>query len=621
MNPRLKPLAALLPLIFVASSQAETPILIASLDLIMVTATRQPMRTSELLSDVTVVESEELAQAGQSTLGDILGRQPGIEFYTSGSNGATGSVFMRGTNSGHTLVLIDGVRTGSATLGQMSSWSRLPASQIERIEILRGPASSLYGSDAIGGVIQIFTRQGDGPFKPFLEAGAGSYDTYTATGGFSGRQDGWRYALNASAYETRGFNSIKNQKNSAYNEDRDGFENKSISGNLAYSFAPGHEAGISVFHSDGENKYDSGFTKTSAAKDYRNQLAVSNFSAYLKNALTRDWASTLRIGRSVDDSENTTDGIQNSLFRTEQDLYSWQNDIKTGFGTFLLGLERLDQRVSGTGNYGVDQRTIDSALAGWSGNYEAHRLQANIRYDDNSQFGAKTTGAIAYGYRLNQNWRANLGYGTAFKAPSFNDLYYPLTYGSYGNPNLLPESSRNREAAIHFESGLHHVSLTWFLNDVKNLISWAETPPGSYAYTPSNTGKARLEGTTLAYEGTVGSFNLQANYNYLDPRDSDTGNQLARRANHYGAASIGQQIGLWDWRAEFTATDSRFDSNANTRKMAGYAVTNLYGAYRFSGDWSVFARVNNLFDRDYELAADFATPGLNAFLGVRYAPK
>ncbi|MBK7464917.1 MAG: TonB-dependent receptor [Betaproteobacteria bacterium] len=168
MNPRLKPLAALLPLIFVASSQAETPILIASLDPIMVTATRQPMRTSELLSDVTVVESEELAQAGQSTLGDILGRQPGIEFYTSGSNGATGSVFMRGTNSGHTLVLIDGVRTGSATLGQMSSWSRLPASQIERIEILRGPAASLYGSDAIGGVIQIFTRQGDGPFSPLL---------------------------------------------------------------------------------------------------------------------------------------------------------------------------------------------------------------------------------------------------------------------------------------------------------------------------------------------------------------------------------------------------------------------------------------------------------------------
>ncbi len=621
MYPRLKPLSALLPLVFVAPLQAATPLLVASLDPVMVTATRQPMRTSELLSDVSVVESEELAQAGQSTLGDILGRQPGVEFYTSGSNGATGSVFMRGSNSGHTLVLIDGIRAGSATLGQMSSWSRLPASQIERIEILRGPASSLYGSDAIGGVIQIFTKQGDGPFKPFFEAGVGSYDTYSATGGFAGRQNGWRYALNASTYETSGFNSVKNPKNSAYNQDRDGFEDKSVSGNLAYSFAPGHEAGISVFHSDGENKYDSGFSKTSAAKDYRNQLAVSSVSTYLKNALTGDWTSTLRLGQSIDDAENTTDGVRNSLFRTEQNQYSWQNDIKTGFGSFLLGVERLDQQVSGTGNYAVEQRTIDSVLAGWSGNYQAHRLQANIRYDDNSQFGGKTTGSIAYGYRLNPNWRASLGYGTAFKAPSFNDLYYPLTYGSYGNPDLLPESSRSREAAIHYESGLHHVSLTWFSNDVKNLISWVETPPGSYAYTPSNIGNAQLEGATLAYEGQVGDFNLQANYNYLDPRDSDTGRQLARRARHYGAASVGQQLGPWEWRAEVAASDRRFDNNANTRKMAGYAVTNLYGAYRFSGDWSVFARVNNVFDRDYELAADFATPGLNAFLGVRYAPK
>ncbi|MDP3639450.1 MAG: TonB-dependent receptor plug domain-containing protein, partial [Azonexus sp.] len=177
MYPRLKPLAAILSLIFVTPLQAETPTFLASLDPVMVTATRQSMRTSELLSDVSVIESEELAQAAQSTLGDILGRQPGVEFYTSGSNGATGSVFMRGTSSGHTLVLIDGVRAGSATLGQMSSWSRLPVSQIERIEILRGPASSLYGSDAIGGVIQIFTRRGDGPFKPFFEGGVGSYDT------------------------------------------------------------------------------------------------------------------------------------------------------------------------------------------------------------------------------------------------------------------------------------------------------------------------------------------------------------------------------------------------------------------------------------------------------------
>lgn len=318
---------------------------------------------------------------------------------------------------------------------------------------------------------------------------------------------------------------------------------------------------------------------------------------------------------------NTTDGTQSSLFRTDQDQYSWQNDIKTGVGNFLLAVERLDQKVSGTGNYSVESRTIDSVLAGWSGNYLSHRLQTNLRYDDNSQFGGKTTGSIAYGYRIDPNWRTNISYGTAFKAPSFNDLYYPLTFGSYGNPNLLPESSRNREAAIHYERGLHHVSLTWYLNQVDNLIAWNETAPGSFAYTPVNVGKARLEGTTLAYEGQISNFNLQANYNYLDPRDTDTGRQLARRATNFGAASLGQQIGPWEWRVEMLASDRRFDNASNTRKLGGYALTNLYGAYRFTGDWSVFARVNNVFDRDYELAADFATPGVNAFVGVRYSPK
>ena len=612
MYPRFKPFAALLPLIFAMPAEAQQ---LASLSSVVVTATRQAERTDEVLSDVTVIEADQLAQAGQSTLGDILSRQPGIEFYTSGSNGATASVFMRGTGSGHTLVLIDGIRAGSASLGQMSSWSRLPANQIERIEILRGPASSLYGSDAIGGVIQIFTRQGDGPFKVHGEVGGGTYNTREASGGFSGSQDGWRYALNAATYRTGGFNSIKNPQANGYNPDRDGFFDKSLSGSLAYSFARGHEAGVNVFYSDGESKYDSGYSASAAAKDYRNQLAVSNLSAYMRDALTSFWTSTVRVGHGTDDSKNLTNGTQSSLFRTDQQQYVWQNDFRSGIGNFLLGFERLEQSVSGTGNFVTDQRDINSVLGGWNGHYGAHRMQANLRYDDNSQFGGKTTGSIGYGYRLNQNWRANVSYGTAFKAPSFNDLYFPLTFGYQGNPDLRPEHSRNREAAVHYETGSHHVSLTWFLNQVENLISW------SGVTTPVNIGNARLEGVTLAYEGQIRNFNLQANYNYLDPRDASTGHQLARRASNYGSASIGQLLGAWEWRAEMQASDRRFDTDANTRKMGGYAIANLYSAYHWDANWSVFARVNNVFDRDYELAADYATPGTSVFVGLRYSPK
>lgn len=612
MHSRLKPLAALLPLCFSISATAQQ---LTSLDPVMVTATRQPMRASELLSDISVIESEELRQAGQSTVGDILSRQPGIEFSTSGSNGATGSVLMRGTSSGHTLVLIDGMRVGSASLGQMSSWSRIPASQIDRIEILRGPASSLYGSDAIGGVIQIFTRRGDGPMRVHAEVGSGTYDTYAGNLGISGGVAGFHYALDVSAYTTDGFSNIRNPRNSSYNPDRDGYNFQTVSGALSYDIAKGHEIGAQFFHSDGTNLYDSGSSKSTAAKDYRNQLSLSSFNTYLKNQFTSNWTSTVRLGHSTDDSKNLTNGVQSSLFRTDQDQYLWQNDLKTGVGNFLLGVERLEQNLSGTGNFRVSSRTIDSVLAGWNASYQGHSLQTNVRYDDNSQFGGKTTGSAAYGYRFTQNWRANIGYGTAFKAPSFNDLYYPLTFGYQGNPNLRPEFAHNREAAIHFETGSHHVSLTYFLNRVSNLISW------SGVTTPGNVGTAELEGYTLAYEGRVDSFILGANYNYLDPRDKTTGNQLARRAQNYGSVNVGQLIGPWEWRVEWQARDHSYDTDANTRKLGGYSLTNLYGAYRFAKDWSAFARINNLFDKNYELVGDFGTPGFNAFVGIRYSPK
>lgn len=606
---RPTPIALLIPLLFADLANGAE---LLALNTVQVTATRQAMRTNEVLSDVSVIERASLEQAGQSTLGDILARQPGVEFASSGSNGATGSLYMRGTSSGHTVVLIDGVRVGSASLGQMSSWSRIPVSQIERIEILRGPASSLYGNDAIGGVVQIFTRRGEGPLKFNAEVGAGTYDTQMETVGFSGGENGWHYAAQVAHNQTRGFNSVIKQNNSAYNPDRDNFSNTNFSGNLGYTLAKGHEVGASYFFSDGESGYDSTSPKTAV---YRNQLAISTLSTFLKNAITENWTSTLRLGQSTDDSRNLKNGAQDSLFKTTQRQYTWQHDFKLPIGNLLFALERLDQSVTGTGRYPVEDRTIDSVLLGWNGQIGNHRLQINARNDSNSQFGDKTTGAVAYGYQLTQNWRANASLGTAFKAPSFNDLYYPLTFGYKGNPNLKPESSINQEAALHYDNGRHHVGLTVFQNRVSDLISW------SGLTTPINIGEAKIQGATLSYEGKLADYDLNASYSHLDPRDRTTHHLLARRAQNYGSASLGKQLGAWEWRVEFQAQGQRFDTDANTRKLAGYALTNLYGAYQFERDWSVFARVNNVFDRNYELAADYATPGLNAFIGVRYAPK
>lgn len=215
-----------------------------------------------------------------------------------------------------------------------------------------------------------------------------------------------------------------------------------------------------------------------------------------------------------------------------------------------------------------------------------------------------------------------MSYGTAFRAPSFNDLYWPFTsYGAWGtyqgNPNLQPEMAYNREASLHYDKGAHRISGTWFLNRVNNLIASS----GGLNAMPVNVGNARLEGLGVHYDGRFGDYVLEGNLNHQDPRNADTDKLLVRRARNFGALALGKTQGAWDWRVEYQFSGHRYDDAANTKRMRGYDLVNLYGAYRFQPDWSVFARINNVLDRDYTLAEGYATPGLNLFVGLRYAPK
>lgn len=588
----------------------------AALSPIVVTATRQAMRANELLSDVTVIEHDDIEQAGpSSTIAELLARQPGVEMVRNGSPGSVTDIRLRGANANQTILMIDGVRVGSATTGS-PTWSRIPLSEIDRVEILRGPASSVYGNDAIGGVVQIFTRRGDGPARVFVEAGAGTQDTNSAAVGISGGNNGWHYNLNTASLRTRGISNIVNPGASGYNPDKDGYNSLATSGGLSYSPAKGHEFGITFFNSTGRNKYDSGFSAASQAKDYQNQSDVTSYSAFTRNALTEHWTSTLRFGYSDDDSTAYTDAQMTSIFRTEQTQISWQNDLKLPVvGNMLLALEQLDQRVSGTGNFTTAKRTIDSVLAGWNRGFGIHRLQANLRRDDNSQFGGKTTGNAGYGIQISDAWRANASYGTAYKAPTFNDLYYPLTFGYVGNPNLKPETARNHEFSLHYEQGLHQASATYYLNKIADLISW------SGRTSPVNIGNATLEGVTLAYQGRMAGLDIGASIDWQDPRDDATGKTLARRARERGTFSIGKRLGDWNVRAEMQTVGKRYDTDANTDILGGYTLFNLYGSYTLARDWSLFARADNIFDKKYEQALNYGTPGASVFVGLRYTPK
>lgn len=576
-------------------------------DPILVTATRQPQKVSEALADVTVLDRTVLEQAGAATLPEVLARQPGLTVISNGSAGAVSQVFIRGASEKQTVVLIDGVRIGSVSKSAMESWSRIPLAQIDRVEIVRGPMSAIYGSDAVGGVIQIFTRTGEGAPAIYGEVGGGSNDTLSMNTGFSGQSGDWRYALGVSKFRTAGFSNVK-PRAAAFNPDRDGFDNQSVTASLAYALREGQELGGSVFYSEGENLYDGG------SGDYRTRLAVSSANAYWRARPLDNWTSTVRVGRTVDDSKNLKNGRMNSLYRTDQMQYLWQNDLRTHWGQWLLGAERLEQQLVSTSTYPVDTRNINSLLAGWQMVAGIHNAQINVRHDANSQFGDKTTGGMAYGLQFAEAWRLRAGYGTAFRAPSFNELYFTPSSSSFtSNPDLKPETARNREVALQFDQGMHHASLTWFFNQVENLI------PSSGIM--RNIGHAEIEGVNLAYEGQLGAYQVSANLGYLDPRDRDTGLILRRRSTRQGAVAIGRRVGPWEWRVEMEGNNRRFDDDANRDKMSGYALTHLYGAYHFNDGWSVFARANNIFDREYELAKDYATPVFNYFIGLRYTPR
>ena len=589
------------------SSFGQMPAKSARLDPIAVTASRTAQPVSDLLADVTVIGPDDIARAGQSSLAELLAREPGVEMATNGGPGSTSAVFLRGANSGHTLVLIDGVRVGSSSSGT-TPIEAIPLDQIDHIEILRGPASSLYGADAMGGVIQIFTKRGDGssPARVNASAGYGSYDTSQFAAGVAGAAQAWNYALQVGSGHSRGFNAIENPANFSYNPDRDGYTSASITASGSVRIGSGHEITGQVFRNRLNAQFDGalGF-------DDRTVTIVESYSLASRDQLTDGWTSRLQAALANDDSVSNG-AFGPSAFRTRQWQYSWQNDVTLPLGLLSLIAERREERLSSDVAFSITQRNTNSADAIYQLRQGSHALQANLRIDDSSQFGSRTTGALAYGYRLTPAFRATISAGTAFKAPTFNDLYFP----GFSNPNLAPEKSRNIEAGLYYDTGARHARAVVYRNRVDDLIVFE--CDANFNCAPQNVDRATLEGITLGYDVTWGETVLKTSVDLQKPRDDTNGHLLPRRAKRHGALALTHAIGSLRIGAEWSASSRRFDDAANTRRLGGYAVTNLTLDYALSKAWTLVVRANNVFDKHYELAADYATPRANVFAGVRF---
>jgi len=573
-------------------------------DSIVVTATRIPQARSQTLQPVSVITAEDIAKSGQQTLVEVLQTLGGVEIASNGGFGQPSSVFMRGANSNHTLVLVDGMRISSATAGT-TALENIPLNQIERIEVVPGELSSLYGSDAIGGVIQIFTKSGKYSPGASVAAGLGTYNTRSLDASISRSLDDTDVSFAFGHLESDGFDATKpTVAFGLHNPDRDGYRNTNASGKIAHHIDANNELGLSVFQSDGATHFDNGPTT-----DDLNHQTLSAYSLYSRNRITGAWESLVRAGESTDDLSVT--GAVPGFFRTRQPQFTWQNNVKLGPGTAIGGLEYLAQNVTSDTAYTQTYRTIKSAFAGYSGEYEKHGWQLNAREDDNSQFGSHTTGLVGYSYRLTSQLRLRGSAGTAFKAPTFNDLYFP----GFSNPNLRPEQSRSREAGVNYEAAGGRFSATYFDNRISDLIVFDTT-----TFTPQNLNRATITGTELAYRGAWGAVQASAQLTLQHPVDEATGKLLQRRARQYGSFAVSDAFGAWRLGAEMVASGARFDSTDESpgTGMHGYGLLNVTATYTLGRDWSIRARWNNVFDREYELAQGFNTPGSNVFVALRY---
>ncbi len=573
----------------------------------VVTATRSESRANALMSDVTVITRDDIERGTGRTVAELLARVAGLQMSANGGLGKASSLFVRGTESRHVLLLVDGVRYGSATAGQ-ANFDNIALESIERIEVLKGPASALYGSDAVGGVIQIFTRKGTPGLHPYASVTLGSAARREVSAGLSGGTADVGYNLGVQNLREKGFSATNPQVAfNSFNPDADGFWQSSVNASVDWKFAPGWKADARVFRAKGSTQFDNG----PSAFDAKTDTVSKVYGLGVEGQLTGAWKTRLALGKSEDLSTSFSSAAP-SVFNTAQDQWTWLNEIATPLGKLVAGYERVVQKVGGTTTYSVDTRTTNSWLAGLNGAAGAHSWQINVRRDQDSQFGDATTGLAGYGFKFTPNWRAHAAYGTSFKAPTFNQLYFVSPFFN-GNPSTQPEYGRSSELGLAYTAGADEVRLTHFANRIKGFIN-ATTVVTNVPY-------ARIEGWTLAYEGQRDAWTWRAALDWLDARNELTDLKLPRRADRQLTAAVDYSWGAWKFGTTLLAASQRFDNAANTVPLGGYATVDIHADYALAKDWSVQARINNLGDKPYETAAGYNQPGRSAYVTVRYQPK
>ncbi len=568
---------------------------------IVVTATRTARTVDETLASVTVITREDIERTQAKSVAELLASEPGLDTAVNGGYGKTTSLYLRGTNSDHTLVLIDGVKINSATSGG-ASWQYLPVEQIERIEIVRGPRSGLYGADALGGVVQIFTRTPSERFRAGAEAGYGTYGTSRIAADVAGATGATRFSLMGSHFNTDGIDA---RTASAGNEgDRDGYRNESVSARVIHRFSPGTELEAHALHAQGFTDYDG----------TPNQTAFNQDTTGLRLRFTphERWQMKLEAGNSRDYADSFRNGGFYSTFNTNRYTAAWQNDVTLGKDQLLtLGLDYQDDRVGSDTNYTAKERANTGIFAQHQGKFGAHDLSLALRHDDNEQFGTNGSGTLAWGYALRPTLRSRLSYGTAFKAPTFNQLYYP----NYGTATLRPEESESYEAGLRGKTAWGNWDVRAYQTNVDNLIATVQV--GSN-YVAQNVDRARIKGMEAEIGTRLDGWDTRAGLSLMDPRDTGRDKILNRRAKRSLKLETDRAFGAWRVGGTWLAQGHRYDDVNNTVRLGGYGVLNLRVQYDLSKQLVLRTNVDNVFDKAYQTVNTYNSPGRSLFVSFGY---
>lgn len=590
-----------------------------SLKPVVVTASRIATPVTDVIADVSIIDRTTLDQAGQTSLREILAQQPGVQFTANGSYRSSTSIFLRGATGTQTLVLIDGVRVGSATSGG-ASIENIPLDRIERIEILRGAASALYGPDAVGGVIQIFTRAPTDALQLNATVGAGSDGQRQAGASIRGASGALGYSLGVSGEKASGISVATNPASSGFNADEDGFSSRSFDVKLSTRLSNAHALTLGILQSRTNYQFDgtpspNPLLLTKLNSDARAIARLNNVNLQWAAQWLPQWKSTLVLGTSDEDSVSEyfriPDGALggNSAFNSRRTQASWQNELALGQDVLTLLLENRTEAVESSVNYAVKERAVRSAMMSYAFNHPAWNALAVLRRDNNSQFGSFNNWAFSGGYKLTEHLRAVASMGTSFQAPTFNQLYYP----GFGTATLMPQRNRASEVGLKYGQGALSLGAVVYYSEIQGFIVPATNVQSSLAL---------LRGATLSADLQHGATHYAVSYDYADPRTQPNDLRFVRVAQNILNLRVNHRMDEISLFGELRLSSDREDAKVvGTGRdiLPGYGLLNAGVGWQLRKDLALMARINNLTDTQYTLVNGYSVPGRNYFVSLSWA--